>query len=229
MVRRALSAAVGVIVGLALVSAPAAATSEPVTKITFTLDAVQVPAWTSLTGSLFVTTDSGPSTQPFAGARLSVLVDGVEVGSVTTDDSGSAVVSSLMTVEGSHTIRVAFAGDALHKKAHRDADVTVTPGVPPPPAGVPDPPFIFIAEAPVPGLVYLEWVVPDDGGSPITAYEVLRGPSSGDEEFLLSRGPNATSADDLTAEAGSTYYYVVTAVNANGHSVWSNEVVVTAR
>ncbi|MGA9160967.1 MAG: hypothetical protein WB297_08920 [Actinomycetota bacterium] len=36
MVRRALSAAVGVIVGLALVPASAAATSEPVTKIRFT-------------------------------------------------------------------------------------------------------------------------------------------------------------------------------------------------
>jgi hypothetical protein len=43
-------AAVGVIVGLALVSAPAAATSEPVTEITFTLDAVQVSAWTNLAG-----------------------------------------------------------------------------------------------------------------------------------------------------------------------------------
>jgi hypothetical protein len=228
MVRRALSAAIGVIVGLALVSAPAAATSEPVTKITFALDAAQVPAWTNLTGSVFVTTGSGPSTQPFAGAQLSVLVDDVVVGSVTTDDAGTAVVSSPMTAEGLHTVRVAFAGDALHKKAHRDAAFTVTPGVPPPPAGVPDAPFIFLAEAPAPGLVYLEWIVPDDGGSPITRYDVLRGPASGEEVFLLSRGPSATSADDLTAEAGSTYYYVVTAVNANGHSVWSNEVVVTA-
>lgn len=229
MVRRALSAAVGVVVGLALVSAPAAATSKPVTKITFTLDAAQVPAWTNVTGSVRVTTGSGPSTRPFAGAQLSVVVDGVVVGVVTTDVAGAAAVGSLMTVEGPHTIRVAFTGDALHKKAHRDVGFTVTPGVPPPPAGVPDAPFIFIAEAPAPGLVYLEWTVPADGGSPITGYRVLRGPSSGNEEFLLSRGPGATSADDLTADAGSTYYYVVTAVNANGHSVWSNEVVVTAR
>lgn len=228
MVRRALSAAVGVIVGLALVSAPAAATSKPVTKITFTLDAAQVPAWTSVTGSVLVTTGSGPSAQPFVGAELSVAVDGVKVGSVTTDAAGRAVVGSPMTVEGPHTIRVTFAGDALHKKAHRGADFTVTPGVPPPPAGVPDPPFIFIAEAPAPGLVYLEWTVPLDGGSPILGYVVYRGPSSGTEEFLLSRGPLATSADDLTAVAGSTYYYVVAAVNANGESVWSNEVVVTA-
>jgi hypothetical protein len=229
MVRRALSAAVGVIVGLALVSAPAAATSEPVTKIRFTLDAVQVPAWTNLTGSVLVTTGSGPATQPFAGAQLSVAVDGVQVGVLTTDVAGAAAVGSLMTVEGSHTIRVTFAGDALHKKAHRDADVTVTPGVPPPPAGVPDAPFIFIAEAPAPGLVYLEWIVPEVCDFSITGYRVFRGSSSGTETFLLSRGACAFSADDLTADAGSIYYYVVTAVNANGESVWSNEVVVTAR
>jgi hypothetical protein len=101
----------------------------------------------------------------------------------------------------------------------------VRPGTPP---GVPDAPFIYIAEAPAPGLVYLEWIVPADNGSPITGDVVYRGTASGVEEFLLTRGPLAASADDLTAIAGSTYDYVVTAVNANGESVWSNEVVVTA-
>jgi hypothetical protein len=46
MVRRALAAAVGVLAGLAPTSAPVAATSEPVTGIRLSLDAVQVPAWT---------------------------------------------------------------------------------------------------------------------------------------------------------------------------------------
>ena len=35
-----------------------------------------------------------------------------------------------MTVEGQHTVRVAFAGDASHKKAHHDAEFLVTPGEP---------------------------------------------------------------------------------------------------
>lgn len=232
MVRRALPAAVGVIVGLALVAAPAAATSEPVTKITLTLDAVQVPAWTDVTGDVFVTTGSGPSRAPFAGAQLRVIIDGVRVGSVSTDAAGRAVVSSLMTVEGLHTIRVSFVGDALHKKAHRDADFTVTAGLPPPPLppplGVPDAPSIYIAEAPAPGIVYLEWTVPADGGSPITGYRVYRGLSSGEEVPLLSKGDSAYSADDTHVTAGTTYYYVVTALNANGESAWSNEVAVTA-
>ena len=34
-------------------------------------------------------------------------------------------------------------------------------------------------------------------------------------------------ADDTKVTAGTTYYYVVTAPNANGESIWSNEVVVT--
>ncbi|HEY2966098.1 MAG TPA: hypothetical protein VGJ99_07420 [Actinomycetota bacterium] len=41
MVRRAPAAAVGVIAGLALISAPAAAMSGPVTRIMVSLDAVQ--------------------------------------------------------------------------------------------------------------------------------------------------------------------------------------------
>ena len=88
--------------------------------------------------------------------------------------------------------------------------------------------MIFIAEAPLPGLVYIEWTTPADGGSSITGYRVYRGLSSGTETFLLPRGEFAFSAEDTHATAGTTYYYVVTAVNANGESVWSNEVIVTA-
>jgi hypothetical protein len=100
-----------VVAVVALAPTPAAATSEPVTKIAFTLDATEVPAWTNVTGNVLVRSGSGPSAQPFAGAVLSVAIDGVEVGSVTTDAAGSARISEPMTVEGSHTIEVAFAGD----------------------------------------------------------------------------------------------------------------------
>jgi hypothetical protein len=260
MVRRALAAAVGVIAGLALISAPAAATSEPVTKIRFTLDATQVQAWTNVTGTVVVTTGSGPSTMPFTGAVLTMSMDGVAIGPLTTDGQGQAFLAYPMTVEGQHTVRVAFAGDASHKKAHHDAGFVVTPGDPPPPQPIPDPPpdpspppepspdptpppdpspppppvegrpgapTIYLADSPAPGLNYLEWIVPADGGSPITGYKVYRSLESGKEQFLFSKGPSAFSADDVHVVAGTTYYYVVTALNANGESVWSNEVVVT--
>ena len=139
MVRRALAAAVGVIAGLALISAPAAATSEPVTKIRFTLNAAQVQAWTNVTGTVVVTTGSGPSTMPFAGASLTLSVDGVAVGPMTTDGQGQAFLAYPMTVEGQHTVRVAFAGDDSHKKAHHDAGFLVTPGDPPLPEPIPEP------------------------------------------------------------------------------------------
>ena len=253
MVRRALATAVGVIAGLALISAPAAATPEPVTKIRFTVNAAQVQAWTNVTGTVVVTTGSGPSTMPFAGASLTLSVDGVAVGPMTTDGQGQAFLAYPMTVEGQHTVRVAFAGDASHKKAHHDAEFLVTPGDPPLPEPIPEPspepspspdpspppppvegrpdaPTIYLAESvPGTGFIYLEWTVPADGGSPITGYKVYRSLESGKETFLRSVGPKSIpSADDLHAVAGTTYFYVVTAVNTNGESFWSNEVVVTA-
>jgi hypothetical protein len=255
MVRRALAAAVGVIAGLALISAPAAATSEPVTKIRFTLNAAQVQAWTNVTGTVVVTTGSGPSTKPFAGATLTLSMDGVAIGPMTTDGQGQAYLAYPMTVEGQHKVRVAFAGDASHKKAHHDAEFLVTPGDPPLPEPIPEPspepspppepspepsppappvegrpgaPTIYLAESPAPGLNYLEWTVPADGGSPITGYRIYRSLESGKELFLFPKGPFAFSADDVQVVAGTTYYYVVTALNANGESVWSNEVAVTA-
>ena len=257
MVRRALAAAVGVIAGLALISAPAAATSEPVTKIRFTLNAAQVQAWTNVTGTVVVTTGSGPSLKPFVGASLTLSVDGVAIGPLSTDGQGQAFLAYPMTVEGQHTVRVTFAGDASHKKAHHDAGFLVTPGEPPLPEPIPEPtpeptlppepspppdpspppppvegrpaaPTIYLSESPAPGINYLEWSVPADGGSPITGYKVYRSLESGKEVFLLNKGPFAFSADDVHVVAGTTYYYVVTALNANGESVWSNEVVLTA-
>ena len=88
--------------------------------------------------------------------------------------------------------------------------------------------MIYLAESPTPGLNYIEWTVPANGGSAITGYRIYRSLESGNEQFLLSKGPLAFSADDVHVVAGTTYYYVVTAVNANGESVWSNEVAVTA-
>lgn len=242
MSRRWLSATVGVAVGLALVAAPAAAASAPVTKITLGLYANEVPAGTDLVAGVQVTTRSDKDWTGLPGASIVVSVDGVDLGTVVTDGTGEAEFSYPMTVIGEHTVKVTFEGDAAHKKAQRAHGFTVTPALdpppdppppdpppepPPPPAGVPDAP-VLTGEAPAPGLIYLEWTIPADGGSAITGYRVYRGTSSGTETFRLSKGPSAFSADDFNITIGTTYYYVVTALNANGESVWSNEVVVTA-
>ena len=75
-------------------------------------------------------------------------------------------------------------------------------------------------------LVSLSWTVPADGGSPITGYNVYRGDTTLTEVLLVSVPTGTTYADAILS--GSTYYYVVTAVNAVGESVWSNEVSATA-
>lgn len=66
-----------------------------------------------------------------------------------------------------------------------------------------------------PGVVHLIWSTPDDGGSPITGYNVYRGLASGAETLLAGIGVQSTY-DDITATAGTDFYYQVRAVNAAG-------------
>ena len=72
------------------------------------------------------------------------------------------------------------------------------------------------------GNVSLAWTAPTfDGGSPVTSYNVYRGTSAGGESFLT--GSTTTSFVDASAQNGTTYYYKVSAVNANGEGSLSNE------
>ena len=126
MMRKVLCAAVGLTVGLTLLAAPAAARPAPVTKIKFRLDAHEVAVGTDVTGSVHVWTRSDHAWVPLAGVELTVSVDGVDVGSVTTDGDGLASVTYAATVEGDHAMRVTFAGDDAHRKARRSQGFTVT-------------------------------------------------------------------------------------------------------
>lgn len=66
------------------------------------------------------------------------------------------------------------------------------------------------------GSVQLSWSVPDsDGGSVVTGYRVYRGAASG-AETLLADNVALMNYTDGSVTAGTTYYYTVTAVNANG-------------
>lgn len=215
-----------VVLGIALTMAialPAVAKPAPVTKIKFKLDSHEVTVGSNVTGTVFVATRSGNQWLPFEGATLSVRVAGVEVGTVTTDATGFAAVSYTAATEGDYAMKVFFLGDDTHKRAQRAQGFSVAAASTT--ATAPDAPVLSATAGTA--LVSLSWTAPADGGSPITGYNVYRGTASGGETLLVA-GVAGPTYDDTTAVTGTTYYYVVTAVNAVGESVWSNEVSATA-
>lgn len=72
------------------------------------------------------------------------------------------------------------------------------------------------------GVAKLTWSEADNGGSAITNYAVSRGTITGGEAFLANAG-TATTYNDATADPTVTYYYKVSATNAQGSSCGSNE------
>ena len=77
--------------------------------------------------------------------------------------------------------------------------------------------------------VTLSWQAPtSNGGSPITAYNVYRGITSGSLTLLSSLG-NVLSYQDVGLTNGVTYYYQVSAVTAAVEGPRSSEVTVTPR
>jgi hypothetical protein len=78
------------------------------------------------------------------------------------------------------------------------------------------------------GPVQLAWTptaTPSPAGT-FTTYCVKRSKKSGGDYEALPSGLPATLYTDNTAEAGATYFYVVTAVNTGGESAPSNEITV---
>jgi PKD repeat protein len=81
--------------------------------------------------------------------------------------------------------------------------------------------------------VLVSWLEPDNGGSPVTAYNIYRGTTSGGETFLatVSNSPTNTHTKYLDTTVDPTvtnYFYHVTAVNAQGESGFCQELTVSA-
>jgi PKD repeat protein len=76
---------------------------------------------------------------------------------------------------------------------------------------------------------HLSWIAPDNGGNVITAYNVYRGTSSGNETtFVASVDGSTTSFDDLSVDVNvATYYYKIVAANGSGSGPFSNEIALT--
>jgi fibronectin type 3 domain-containing protein len=87
-------------------------------------------------------------------------------------------------------------------------------------AGVPSAPTLSGTTSA--GVVHLSWTVPDDNGSAITKYIVVR-----DGVRLAVVGPTVLSYDDSTATTGVAHVYQVRAANAVGNGSFSNKVTLT--
>ena len=72
---------------------------------------------------------------------------------------------------------------------------------------------------------HLFWKVPDNGGSDIVNYQILRGTAPGNEVVIGQTGIPKASFTDTTADPNvSTYFYVVKAINSVGTGNASNEI-----
>jgi len=94
----------------------------------------------------------------------------------------------------------------------------------PPETAVPLAPQMVSAAIQSPSGVLVTWLQPDNGGSPITGYNVYRSTTSGTEVFLASvSGATTTKYFDPTAPAGNAFYYAQ-AINAIGEGSHCGEV-----
>jgi fibronectin type 3 domain-containing protein len=86
---------------------------------------------------------------------------------------------------------------------------------------VPSAPQNLTASAGSNGIT-LNWSAANGNGTAVTNYKIYRSTTSGSETLLTTVGNVLTYTDSSVASA-TTYFYKVTAVNANGESARSNE------
>jgi len=109
----------------------------------------------------------------------------------------------------SQTVNVSVTSGAT---TTQDGALAPAPPPPPPPTG--------LASNPGNSQVGLTW----NASSGATGYNVYRGTSPGGAKTKLNASPvSGTSYNDTAVSNGTTYYYQVTALNANGESGFSNE------
>lgn len=81
-----------------------------------------------------------------------------------------------------------------------------------------------LSSAPGSESVVLTWTQSSTTSPAVTGNNVYRGTTSGNEVLIYSSTSPITTYTDGPYSAGATYYYKVTAVNANGESAYSNEI-----
>ena len=139
-------------------------------------------------------------------------------GSSTVTVTQTATESTTTTVTSTNSVTVTATNSAGTSPG--SAEVTLTPTTVP---GAP-----LLSATPGRGVVSLSWVAPSSGGTPITGYTILRGPTAG-QEVPIQTITQGTSYVDGSVTKGASYSYVVRATNARGTGAPSNAVAVTVK
>ncbi len=134
------------------------------------------------------------------------------LGTSTLNASYQATFTTNSLAIGPHSITAQYTGNSTNATStSADMTIEVTSMLPPAPSN--------LLAAPGSNHIGLTWTV----SAAATSYYVKRSPTNGGT-FTVISNPSSASYDDLTAANGSTYYYVVSAINASGESANSNQV-----
>ena len=188
-------------------SGPGTVTVLPTTTTELSLTSGSTPS-NSGTPLIFTSTVTGNS--PTGNLAF---YDGTSLlGTSTLNASYQATFTTNSLAIGPHSITAQYAGNATHATSTSAAMVIeITSMLPPAPSN--------LLAAPGSNHIGLTWTV----SAAATSYCVKRSLTSGGTLTVIGN-PSSASYDDLTAANGSTYYYVVSAINAAGESANSNQV-----
>lgn len=184
---------------LTLTSTPAVAGSHSVV-LTWTQSATTSPAITG--NKVYRGTASGSETLLYTSATP-----------IVTYTDGP------FTTGATYYYRVT-ATNANGESAYSNEVSTVVPTVPAAPTALAS----ALSSAPGSQSVVLSWAQSSTTSPAVTGNNVYRGTASGNEVLVYSSTSSITTYTDGPYSTGATYYYRVTAVNANGESTYSNEI-----
>lgn len=165
----------------------------------------------------------GASWSPTLPVWLRIVRAGNQVMCYTSSDGVAWVHSTTEELASPNPVRIGFAvtshNDGVLATATFD-NVLLTPGGSEPPSGSPpNAPESLISTAVSPSQVNLSWI---DASNNEASYEVERGTTLSNFTMIATLAANATSYQDLTVSANTTYHYRVRARNGAGTSPYSN-------
>jgi hypothetical protein len=202
-------------------------------------DASDAPAYSSTlsevvkaVASVSVASSSNPSTvgqsvsftaivTPSTATGTVQFLDGSTVLGTATLSSGSAAFSTASLAPGAHSIGTSYSGDALDTAA---TSTVLTQTVN---AAAPSAPSNLTASASGASQINLTWTASATSGVTYNVYGSMTSGFTPSVSNRIASGVGSTSYSVTGLGASTTYYYRVTAVNANGESTPTSQATAT--